>query len=298
MSTSTINSIGTTRKVPTNRAKGRMSRDKFNLPLTITLAVCTLAVLIPLFVTVNMAFKTGSQAVQGEAFVLPSPFSVEGFIEAWKMTNFPVAFGLSVFVSAIAVAGAVLISSMAAYAIHANWERKFFKFAFFYILAAMFLPFPVLALSQIKLSGIVGLDNPLGVGILHIMFMLGFNVLLLTTFLRGMPHELEEAARIDGASTWKTFWQVIFPVLSPMAATVGIFAFLFSWNDFMMPSMIIADPALQTLPVVNQLFQSQFSSNYHISFASYLMAMAPAIVAFIFTQRWVLAGVTQGAVKS
>nr|WP_231366183.1 carbohydrate ABC transporter permease [Zhihengliuella flava] len=275
-----------------------MSRDKFNIPLTVTLALCTLAVLIPLFVTVNMAFKTGSQAVQGEAFVLPSPLSIEGFVQAWELTNFPVAFGLSAFVSAIAVAGAVLISSMAAYAIHANWERTFFRFAFFYVLAAMFLPFPVLALSQIKLSGLVGLDTPLGVGILHIMFMLGFNVLLLTTFLRGMPQELEEAARIDGASTWQTFWRVIFPVLSPMAATVGIFAFLFSWNDFMMPSMIIADPALQTLPVVNQLFQSQFSSNYHVSFASYLMAMAPAIVAFIFTQRWVLAGVTQGAVKS
>ncbi|MBG6083930.1 carbohydrate ABC transporter permease [Zhihengliuella flava] len=298
MSALTIDSIGTTRKVPTNRAKGRMSRDKFNIPLTVTLALCTLAVLIPLFVTVNMAFKTGSQAVQGEAFVLPSPLSIEGFVQAWELTNFPVAFGLSAFVSAIAVAGAVLISSMAAYAIHANWERTFFRFAFFYVLAAMFLPFPVLALSQIKLSGLVGLDTPLGVGILHIMFMLGFNVLLLTTFLRGMPQELEEAARIDGASTWQTFWRVIFPVLSPMAATVGIFAFLFSWNDFMMPSMIIADPALQTLPVVNQLFQSQFSSNYHVSFASYLMAMAPAIVAFIFTQRWVLAGVTQGAVKS
>lgn len=298
MSSSSIDTIGTTRRIPTNRSKARLGKDKYNLPLTIVLAVCTLAVLVPLFVTVSMAFKTGAQAVEGKAFSLPQPLSIEGFVEAWKMTDFPVSFGLSVFVSAIAVAGAVLISSMAAYAIHANWGRKFFKFAFFYILAAMFLPFPVLALSQIKLSGLVGLDTPLGVGILHIMFMLGFNVLLLTTFLRGMPHELEEAARIDGASTWQTFWRVIFPVLSPMAATVGIFAFLFSWNDFMMPSMIISDPALQTLPVVNQLFQSQFSSNYHISFASYLMAMAPAIIVFVFTQRWVLSGVTQGAVKS
>ncbi|WP_309080376.1 carbohydrate ABC transporter permease [Zhihengliuella sp.] len=297
MSTRTIESIGTTRRVPTNRSRARLGRDKYNLPLTLGLAVCTLAVLVPLFVTVSMAFKTGAQAVQGEAFALPNPISVEGFVEAWRLTDFPVSFGLSVLVSAIAVAGAVLISSMAAYAIHANWERRFFRFAFFYLLAAMFLPFPVLALSQIKLSGLVGLDTPLGVGILHVMFMLGFNVLLLTTFLRNMPGELEEAARMDGASTGQTFWRIIFPVLSPMAATVGIFAFLFSWNDFMMPSMIISDPSLQTLPVVNQLFQSQFSSNYHVSFASYLMAMAPAIVAFVFTQRWVLSGVTQGAVK-
>ncbi|GAA3054340.1 MULTISPECIES: carbohydrate ABC transporter permease [Actinomycetes] len=279
-------------------SKASRTRRRYNLPLTVVLALCTLTVLIPLFVTVSMAFKSGAQAVQGEAFTLPNPLSIEGFIEAWRLTDFPVSFGISVFVSAIAVAGAVLISSMAAYAIHANWERRFFKFAFFYILAAMFPPFPVLALSQIKLTGMVGLDTPLGVGILHIMFHLGFNVLLLTTFLRNMPHELEEAARIDGASTWQTFWRVIFPVLAPMSATVGIFAFLFSWNDFMMPSIIISDPSLQTLPVVNQLFQSQFSSNYHVSFASYLMALAPSILVFVFTQRWVLSGVTQGAVKS
>ena len=81
------------------------------------------------------------------------------------------------------------------------------------------------------------------------------------------------------------------------ASTVGIFAFLASWNDFMMPSLIISDPAMQTLPVVQKIFQTQFSNNYNVSFASYLMAMAPALIAYLFTQRWVMEGVTQGAVK-
>jgi raffinose/stachyose/melibiose transport system permease protein len=82
-----------------------------------------------------------------------------------------------------------------------------------------------------------------------------------------------------------------------MSATVAIFAFLASWNDFMMPSLIIADSAQQTLPVVQSIFQTQFSNNYNVSFASYLMAMAPAIIVYLFTQRWVMEGVTQGAVK-
>ncbi|MFB0834375.1 carbohydrate ABC transporter permease [Arthrobacter halodurans] len=292
--TTTLDTTGTT---PTTRAKAKTTKDRVNWRLTVILGLCTLAVLVPLFVTVSMAFKTGAQAVQGQAFDLPNPISVEGFVEAWELTDFPVSFSISLFVSAIAVAGAILVSSAAAYAIHVNWERRFFRFSFFYLLAAMFLPFPVLALSQIKLTGIVGLDNPLGVGILHVMFGLGFNVLLLTTFLRNMPDELDEAARIDGANTWQTFWRIIFPLLAPMSATVGIFAFLASWNDFMMPSLIISDPTVQTLPVIQQIFQTQFSENYHVSFASYLMAMAPSIVVFIFTQRWVLSGVTQGAVK-
>jgi raffinose/stachyose/melibiose transport system permease protein len=297
MTTQATTSIGATGNTPTGRPESPLAKDRVNWRLTAVLGLCTLAVLVPLFVTVSMAFKTGAQAVQGRAFDLPNPISVEGFVAAWELTDFPVSFSISLFVSAIAVAGAILVSSAAAYAIHVNWERRFFRFSFFYLLAAMFLPFPVLALSQIKLTGILGLDNPLGVGLLHVMFGLGFNVLLLTTFLRNMPDELDEAARIDGANTWQTFWRIIFPLLAPMSATVGIFAFLASWNDFMMPSLIISDPTVQTLPVIQQIFQTQFSENYHVSFASYLMAMAPSIVVFIFTQRWVLSGVTQGAVK-
>ena len=161
----------------------------------------------------------------------------------------------------------------------------------------MFLPFPVVALPQIQLTGLTGLANPVGVTILHIMFQLSFSILLFTAFLRSIPLELEESARIDGATTGQTFWRLIFPLLAPMSATVGIFAFLASWNDFMMPSLIIADSSQQTLPVVQQIFQTQFSNNYNVSFASYLMAMAPAIIAYLFTQRWVMEGVTQGAVK-
>lgn len=126
---------------------------------------------------------------------------------------------------------------------------------------------------------------------------MAFSVMLFTAFLRSIPLELEESARIDGATTWQAFWKLIFPLLAPMAATVGIFAFLYAWNDFMMPSLMISDPDMQTLPVRQQLFQTQFSNNYNVSFASYLMAMTPAIIVYLFSQRWVMESVTQGAVK-
>ena len=264
---------------------------------TAILALCTLTILVPLYVTVAMAFKTTEQAVDGHAFSLPSPVRFPGFTEAWTLTNFPRAFTVSLLVTAGTVLGTIILAALASYAISRNWERRLFRYSFFYLLAAMFIPFPVLALAQIRLTGITNLDNPAGVTLLHIMFQLSFSVLLFTAFLRSIPMELEESARIDGASTWQTFWRLIFPLLAPMSATVGIFAFLASWNDFMMPSLITSDPSLQTLPVVQSIFQTQFSNNYNVSFASYLMAMAPAIVVYIFTQRWVMAGVTQGAVK-
>jgi raffinose/stachyose/melibiose transport system permease protein len=272
-------------------------RSRTNWPLTIVLAVCSLTVLVPLYVTLSMAFKTTSQSVDGNAFSLPWPVSVSGFVEAWQLTDFPRSFAISVFIAAVAVGGTILLSSFAAYAISHNWQRRAFRWAFFYLLAAMFLPFPVVALSQVKLTGMVHLDNPIGVAILHVMFQLAFSVMLFTAFLRSIPAELEESARIDGASTAQVFWRLIFPLLAPMSATVGIFAFLASWNDYVMPSLITSNPALQTLPVLQQMFQTQFSNNYNVSFASYLMAMAPSILVYLFTQRWVMSGLTQGAIK-
>ncbi|MFB9957878.1 carbohydrate ABC transporter permease [Agromyces bracchium] len=279
------------------RRRGRVGQERTNWTTLVILLLCALTVLLPLYVTVSMSLKSTSQAVDGNAFSLPAPIDFSGFAQAWELTNFPVAFMISLFITAGTVVGTVFLGALASYAIVRNWDRRLFRWSFFYLLTALFLPFPVVALPQIQLTGLVGLANPVGVIILKIMFELSFSILLFTAFLRSIPLELEESARIDGATTWQTFRRLIFPLLAPMSATVAIFAFLASWNDFMMPSLIIADSAQQTLPVVQSIFQTQFSNNYNVSFASYLMAMAPAIIVYLFTQRWVMEGVTQGAVK-
>jgi raffinose/stachyose/melibiose transport system permease protein len=274
---------------------GRVNRTSW--PLTILLGLATLTVFVPLYVTLSMAFKSSAQSADGNAFSLPAPFNPGSFAEAWELTHFPVSFAISLSVAALAVLLTLLLSSLAAYAIARNWGRRFFRWSMIYLMVALFLPFPVVALPQIQLTALTSLDNPVGVGILHAMFQLSFSVLLYTAYLRSIPIELEESARIDGASTWQIFWRIVLPLLGPMNATVGIFAFLASWNDFMMPSLIMSDPTLQTLPVVQNIFQSQFGTNYNVAFASYLMAMAPTIVVYLFAQRWVISGVTQGAVK-
>jgi raffinose/stachyose/melibiose transport system permease protein len=307
MTQSTADRVTTSTAAPTRREaiavsaprrrRRKVGQETTNWATMVILLLCSLTVLLPLYVTVSMALKTSTQAVDGNAFSLPSPIDFSGFAAAWELTNFPVAFTISILVTAGTVVGTVALAALASYAIVRNWEHRLFRWSFFYLLAAMFLPFPVVALPQIQLTGLTGLANPVGVTILHIMFQLSFSILLFTAFLRSIPLELEESARIDGASTWQTFRQLIFPLLAPMSATVAIFAFLASWNDFMMPSLIIADSGQQTIPVVQQIFQTQFSNNYNVSFASYLMAMAPAIVVYLFTQRWVMEGVTQGAVK-
>jgi raffinose/stachyose/melibiose transport system permease protein len=281
----------------TRRRRGRVGQETTNWSTMVILFLCALTVLVPLYVTITMSLKTTAQAVDGNAFSLPAPISFDGFVQAWEQTDFPIHFVISVLVTAATVIGTVALAALSSYAIVRNWDHKLFRWSFFYLLGAMFLPFPVVALPQIQLTGLLGLANPVGLAILHIMFQLSFSILLFTAFLRSIPLELEESARIDGATTWQTFRQLIFPLLAPMSATVAIFAFLYAWNDFTMPSLIIADAAQQTVPVTQSIFQTQFSNNYNVSFASYLMAMAPAIIVYLFTQRWVMEGVTQGAVK-
>jgi raffinose/stachyose/melibiose transport system permease protein len=290
--------VGESRSADQRSARpARRRRGEVNWTLTCVLLVASLFVLVPLYFTIAMSLKTAQEAVSGNGFSFPWPFNWSNFSEAWTLTNFPRAFTISLLIAAFTVAGEIVLCSMTAFAIARNWNRRLFKWSFYYVLAAMFIPFPVIALPQVKLTSLMHLDNPVGVTILHILFGLGFNVLLYTAFLRSVPYELEESARMDGCSTWQTFWKLIFPLLAPMNATVGIFAFLQSWNDFMLPSLITSDPGQQTLPVVQAIFQTQFSSNYNISFASYLMAMLPTLIVYLLAQRWVMSGVTQGAIK-
>ncbi|WP_432513388.1 carbohydrate ABC transporter permease [Kineococcus sp. SYSU DK001] len=265
--------------------------------LTIVLGVCSLTVLVPLYFSVAMALKTPEEAVAGSGFDFPWPLNFSSFADGWTLTGFGRGLAISAAISALSVVGCLLLASWASYAIVRNWEHKLFRYSYVYLLAAMFIPFPVLALPQVKLTATLGLDNPGGVVLLHIMFQMSFSVLLYSAFLRSIPEELEESARIDGASTWQVFWRIVFPLLAPMNATVGIFAFLASWNDYMMPSLITAEADMQTLPVLLQIFQRAFSTDYNVAFASYLMAMAPTILVYVLAQRWVMSGVTRGAIK-
>jgi raffinose/stachyose/melibiose transport system permease protein len=270
---------------------------KVNWWLTALMLVASLTILLPLYFTVAMALKSADQLGTGTGLAWPSPMNWSNFAEAYVATNFPKAFLSTAFVTVFSVLGALASSSLVAYAIVRNWHRKFFRGAFVYLLSAMFIPFPVIILPLIKQTALLGLDNPGGVIFLHVLGGISFNTLLYIAFVRSIPVELEESARMDGATTWQVFRKIIFPLLAPMNATVGIFAFLGSWNDFLLPQMMIADPALQTLPVVQMLFQGEFNTDYSLAFASYLMAMAPTLVVYVLAQRWVLSGVMRGAVK-
>ncbi|HZU94338.1 MAG TPA: carbohydrate ABC transporter permease [Microbacterium sp.] len=264
---------------------------------TAVIAVCALTVLIPLYLAVVVALKTPDQLIGGTGFEWPNPVRWENFAEAWERTQFPQALLNTALITVGSVVFTMFTSSVVAYALARNMHRPFFKGVFYYLLAALFIPFPIIMLPLVKQTAMFGLDNQVGVIILYTVYGLSLNVFIYSAYIRSIPMELEEAARMDGASTWRVFWQVIFPLLTPMNATVGILTCVWAWNDFILPLVVLTDPGARTLPLAQYVLQGQYNTDYTVAFASYLMAMAPLLIVYIFSQRWVISGVTRGSIK-
>lgn len=268
--------------------------SRINWWLTAAVAVLSLTVLVPLYFTIVTALKTPAEA---GTFSLPSSWQWGNFAAASEKVDYPRAALNSALITVAAVILTLLTNTFVAYAIARNMDKRFFRFLYYFFIAAMFVPFPVVMLPIAKQMGAWHLDNQLGLIVLYMTLGLGTNLFIATGFIRSIPLSLEEAARIDGAGTWRIFWKIIFPLMGPINATIAIMTALWAWNDFLLPLIVLTDQSNQTIPLAQYVFSSQFATNYPMAFASYLMAMAPVLIVYVFAQRWVIGGVMRGAVK-
>ena len=131
---------------------------------------------------------------------------------------------------------------------------------------------------------------------------IGFSVSMATFMFHGairtnVPVELEEAAEIDGCTRWQTFWKVVFPLLKPTVATIAVIDAMAFWNDYLLPSLVLGRKDLYTIPIATQIFYGTYSTDIGLIMASLLLAMAPIMVLYLFLQRYIVEGVTSGAVK-
>ena len=272
-------------------------KERVNWPVTILLiALAAVTIVFPLYMAVRIAVAE-NYPMGLEIFTLPETWDLANFIEAIEATDFPVTFMNSLIITVVAVVVSIVVHSLAAYAIGRNMERKPFKLSYYFIVAGMYVPFAILMMPLVKQTSVLHLDNMFGVMILYIVFYMPMNIMLYTGYLRNIPIALEEAARVDGASTWTTFWKVIFPIMNPLHATVAILTGLEVWNDVMTPLVIMGGSGVNTLPLAQMTFQTAFGTDYSLAFASYLLAMLPMIIFYIFAQKQIINGVTNGAVK-
>lgn len=273
---------------------------KSSILITILLILGCVTILFPLYMTIIIAFKLPSEMTNdiNGALSLPQSFSLDNFAEAMRVTDFWHSLGNSVIITAATIILSLVIHSMAGYAIGRNMNRKKgFKMIYFYIVSGMFVPFAILMMPLVKQTANLGLDNMVGVVILYTVFYMPMNVMLYSGYMKNVPMAMEEAADMDGASAWRTYWTIIFPMMKPMHATVAVLTALGTWNDVMTPLVIMSGSDNVTLPLAQLNFQTQFGTNYNLAFASYLLALLPIVIFYIICQKQIIGGVANGAVK-
>lgn len=276
------------------------AKEKINWPVTILLILGLITIIFPLYMTIVIAFKQPSEmtnSIQG-ILSLPKTWSLDNFKEAMRVTDFWNSLRNSIIITLITVVLSVVIHSLAGYAIGRNkGQSKFYNVVYLYMVSGMFVPFAILMMPLVKQTAQMGLANWVGVIILYVVFYMPMNLLLYSGYLKNIPMALEEAACVDGASTWKTYWRIIFPIMMPMHATVAVLTALGTWNDVMTPLVIMSGSGSNTLPLAQLNFQTQFGTNYNLAFASYLLALLPILVFYLVCQKQILNGVVNGAVK-
>jgi raffinose/stachyose/melibiose transport system permease protein len=259
------------------------------------LAIYALLIILPIVVVVFGSFKNQSQIILNPLGP-PSKGNLEGYRKVISEHIFR-ALKNSVIVVALSVSLTLLTASLTAFAVTrlGGW-RSNVLFGFFTL--GMAVPAQVNGIQQYTMFKSVGLTNSLfGLVIVNMAVTLPVSVFILTGFMKTLPKELFEAGVVDGASPWRLYRSIAVPLSLPSIAAVAIFLFVMHWNDLYYPLLFITDESKWTLPRTLAQLRGEFLTDYPALFAGVVIASAPMVAAYVFLQRWFVAGLTSGAVK-
>lgn len=265
----------------------------------ILLSAGLVVIFLPLYLTVITAFKTSKESARN-FFAFPSELYLGNFQEVLFNNNFFQFFSNSVLITLVSILLILLVVPLTAYAISRNMNKWYFKSLYILFIMGIIIPFQVIMLPVTRLMTELDLLNRFGLILLYVTYALTQGVFLYVGYIRTtIPKELEEAAEVDGCSKFRTYRSVIFPLLAPLTATVIIVNSFWIWNDFLLPLLILnKSETFWTLPLFQYNFKSQYSFNYNLAFASFVMTVIPIMLVYVFFQKQIIAGLTGGAVKS
>lgn len=263
--------------------------------LIITLALAILF-LIPVFFALVSAFKTNGEIISNP-LSLPSSISLDNFIELFQKADVLGALFNTLFLTIVSEILIVVVVPLSAYGIVRS-SNKILNACYTYFLAGMMIPFHLYMFSLFREMQFFGIYKTMaGPIVCYISGSVAFGTLLYCSFLKGIPLEIEEAARIDGCSPFRTFWNVVFPLLGPCTASMVVLNGLGIWNDFLMPYLVLPSTSTKTLTVEIFKFVDQFSSSWNIVFAGTIVSIIPALIVFFALQKYFVKGITAGASK-
>ena len=263
----------------------------------LALSFLGLICLAPFYVAVCYAFKSKVDLAQTK-LAFPTHFYLGNFIDALNVRNFFDSVKNSAIVAVCMVVIIILFCSSGAYII-ARKNNKFYNAVYYIFQLVILIPFQTVMFPLYKeLSSIGALNTLWGLCLAQAGVNVGYYVFLYTGFIKNVPISLEEAASIDGCNRYQTFFYVVFPLLKPITMTSIVLAFLASWNDFIISMIICQKLDRRTLPLMQFYFFGEYSANVSVAFAASLIAMVPAVIIYFCAQKYIVAGMTAGAVKS
>ena len=251
----------------------------------------------PLLIIINNAFKTTRELAMNHPLSMPASFSPVNFTTAWKKLELGAAFLNSFIYTGVSVVIIAFLCTITAWAI-ARGRTRFFRFCRVYFLIGILIPAQALCLPIYLLWNRMGLTNSkLGLIALYVSTGLSFGIFLQTNFMKTVPIDIEEAARIDGCNVYQTFFRVVLPLLKAPMATLIITQSFTVWNDYMLANLMIQSKFNRTVIIAMKVLFSATKNDYATAMAAIILSATPIIILFVALQKQFIKGMTIGAVK-
>lgn len=261
--------------------------------------VALVAFIFPFVLLIINSFKDNGEILTNP-FAMPTSWDFDQFLQVIEAMNFMVTFKNTFLITTISTLFIVIFSAMAAYHM-VRRPSKYNKLFFMILVASMVIPFQTLMIPLIYIYGAkLQLIDAIPIPLL-IFFYIGFgsalSIFIFHGFIKSIPVEIEEAARIDGCNTIQTFFIIVFPMLRPIAVTVAILNVLWIWNDYLLPSLVLNNETVYTMPVMMKVFNGTYMNNWELLIPAILLTVLPILILYIIGQKSIINGVMQGSIK-
>ncbi|MDR6548826.1 carbohydrate ABC transporter permease [Paenibacillus qinlingensis] len=290
----TIVSTPSTRQV----AIANMRKGSFWLKIFVTLILGAISIvmILPFLWMVSTSFKINGDVFKYPIDWIPNTWHFENYKKVWAGADpFYLFYWNSIKITGITVVGNLLTSSMAGYAF-AKIRFKGRNFLFLLYLSTMMIPGQVLLVPRFILFDQLQLINTHAAIILPGLFWV-FGTFLMRQFFTTLPGELLESARVDGASYWRTFWQICLPLTKPALVTLLILSFTWHWNEYENPLIMLREKALYTIPLGLTSYVEEFGTNYVLTMAASVSGLVPLLIVVAVCQKWFVEGITSSGLK-
>ncbi len=252
-------------------------------------------VIYPLFWMFYSSLKDQWQ-IFANPFALPERINLDNYIKAWNAGNFNLYFLNSVIVTVPSVLSVLAVSSLAGYAF-ARFKFVGSRALFIFFLVGIMVPPQAVIIPSFLIVSRLGLINSFFALILTYLSWSPIGIFILATFFRSLPQEIEDAAKVDGASSFDVFWRIALPLAKPALATVAIFYFVWVWNDFIYPLLYLQSDVMSTIPLGLMLFQGRYRTDWGMLTAALSIAVAVPLLFYMIFQDKFVRGLTAGALK-